>query len=387
MSAADEVTRRQRGPTGAVGGVVGWIWGTAIQGVLGGRPLGDPFSPGQTSFGPFFQQVRAAQIAQTPVPAPQLPVPAPRPPPPRGAAPPAVKPPDFYPPVPSPGPPYQPPPPGSGGSGSSGRPPPSSPGGGNAGMDPNAPPSSPTSTVVTMDWRQFVLINSIPYIERGIYAGMDWWLAGQREVTTRGGPWQRGRRRARARAPAQPAGRGDPFPPQGSPPAAARARARAPVREQPARLDTIIVRQGRMVDRFPGRTIGELETIRDAPVKPPPAPAKTPLWLTLLPIVGPSLLGFLQPAQGNRTVLRLTDPLTQPQPGNGNPFPLTGFQPAVQTYGAFGGTPGAVGTNTCECKAPRKKGRKKKRTVCYSGTFIERRDGTRKTKKRKVQCL
>jgi hypothetical protein len=142
-----------------------------------------------------------------------------------------------------------------------------------------------------------------------------------------------------------------------------------------------------MVDRFPGRTIGELETIRDAPVKPPPAPAKTPLWLTLLPIVGPSLLGFLQPAQGNRTVLRLTDPLTQPQPGNGNPFPLTGFQPAVQTYGAFGGTPGAVGTNTCECKAPRKKGRKKKRTVCYSGTFIERRDGTRKTKKRKVQCL
>lgn len=300
------------------------------------------------------------------------------------------QPPVFSPPVPTPGPPYQPPPPGSGGSGSSGRPPPSSPGGGNAGMDPNAPPTAPSSTVVTMDWRQFVLINSIPYIERGIYAGMDWWLAGQRDVTTRGGPWNRGARgaarRRRARGPVQPAGRGNPFPPNG-PDATPRARARAPVREQPARLDTIIVPRGRMADPLPNRTIGQAETIRDTPSAPPPAPAKTPLWLQLLPIIGPSLMRFLQPGQGNRTVVRLTDPLTQPQPGNGNPFPLTGFQPAVQSFGAFGGTPGAVGTNTCECKAPRKKRPKKKRTVCYSGTFIERRDGTRKIKKRKVQCL
>ena len=115
------------------------------------------------------------------------------------------------------------------------------------------------------------------------------------------------------------------------------------------------------------------------PVAAPPP--KTPLWLTLLPIVGPSLLGFLRPDQGDRNILRLTDPLTQPQtPG------LTSTYTSVQSYGAFGGS-GAVGTNTCECKAPRKKRRKKKRTVCYSGTYIERADGTRKSKKRKVQCL
>ncbi|MGB8853053.1 MAG: hypothetical protein WCC69_05750, partial [Pirellulales bacterium] len=127
------------------------------------------------------------------------------------------------------------------------------------------------------------------------------------------------------------------------------------------------------------------------PKQPRPMPApppKQPLWLTLLPLLGPSLLGFLQPGQGNRTVVRLTDPLTRPQPDSpgGNPFPLTQPQTLVQSFGAFGGTPGAVGTNTCECKAPRKKGRKKKRTVCYSGTYIERADGTRKTKKRKVPC-
>jgi hypothetical protein len=64
---------------------------------------------------------------------------------------------------------------------------------------------------------------------------------------------------------------------------------------------------------------------------------------------------------------------------------LTAFQPMVGDYGAFGGS-GAVGTNTCECKPKRKKGRKKKRTVCYSGTFIERADGTSKYKKRRVDC-
>jgi hypothetical protein len=108
----------------------------------------------------------------------------------------------------------------------------------------------------------------------------------------------------------------------------------------------------------------------------------------------PSLLAL----GGKSSSSRRRDPLTQPQVDNPilNPggAPATGGltldQSSVATYisGSFGGgSQGAVGTNTCECKAPRKKRRKKKRSVCYSGTYIERADGTRKSKKRKVQCL
>jgi hypothetical protein len=172
---------------------------------------------------------------------------------------------------------------------------------------------------------------------------------------------------------------GNPWPPAGSPP---QVTVNIPAPREPyrERVATILGELGGDIYVNPARL--------PVPSPPPPSPPSVPLWMTLLPIFGPTLMGFLQPGQGNRTVLRFTDPLTQPQgpaPG-GNPFPLTPFQPTVQSFGAFGGS-GAVGTNTCECKAPRKKRRKKKRTVCYSGTFIERRDGTRKTKKRKVQCL
>ena len=120
------------------------------------------------------------------------------------------------------------------------------------------------------------------------------------------------------------------------------------------------------------------------PTPAPAPPAKVPLWLTLLPIFGPSLMQFIRPDQGTRNIIRLTDPLTQPQtptiPG------LTTNTTTLTSYAPFGGSPGAVGTNTCECKAPRKKGRKKKRTVCYSGTFTEKANGIRKVKKRKVAC-
>jgi hypothetical protein len=334
---------------------------------------GESFALGQGG-GPGADRAGPVRIASTNVPAVIV-----------GPAPSPV----FSPPVPSPGPPYQPPPPGSGGSGSSGQPPPSSPGPGNAGMDPNAPPPVPNVPVtVTTNWGQFIFANALPYMDRAIRYGVDYWARSHRPYQTEAPRSRRGPR-GRKRLRAVQTGRGDPFPPDGPPRAA---RTPRPARETPARLDTIIVPRGRMVDPMPNRTIGQAEAVRDAPSAPRPAPATTPLWLTLLPIFGPSLMGFLQPGQGNRTVVRLTDPLTRPQPdspgqpGAGNPFPLTGTQTVVQSWGAFGGS-GAVGTNTCECKAPRKKRRKKARTVCYSGTFIERRDGTRKTKKRKVQCL
>lgn len=322
-------------------------------------------------FGPVFRGIVASQqppILNPPAPRPQsnrLPIPAAPPP---GKYPSTTV---YYPP-PQPPPSGQPPP---------GQPPPPYQPGGTPPLNPNAPnPNVPVT--VTQSWPQFVLTQGMPYIIAGGRYAWDYYQSGRRPYET-SGPRRRYRNRQGGRPARPPAGRGDPFPPNG-PATAAR---RAPPREQPIKLDTIIVPRGRMVDPLPNRTIGQAEIIRDTRTAPPAPPPPKPLWQTLLPIIGPSLLGFLQPAQGNRTVVRLTDPLTQPQPGNGNPFPLTSPQTLVQSFGAFGGTPGAVGTNTCECKAPRKKGRKKKRTVCYSGTFIERRDGTRKTKKRKVQCL
>jgi len=58
-----------------------WIWTTAIEGIRGRRPLGDPFSPNQRTFGPFFQRIIDAGIIAPPVtPAPTMPPPTTAPP-------------------------------------------------------------------------------------------------------------------------------------------------------------------------------------------------------------------------------------------------------------------------------------------------------------------
>jgi hypothetical protein len=291
------------------------------------------------------------------------------------AGPPAVipaPPPTFYPPVISPGPPYQPPPPGSGGSGSSGIPPRPPSGGGTPGINPNAPAVGGPSL-----WPLVIGQVVGPTVLDTILRANDYAMAAWNVIL--GGP----RPIPKGPTTRPPVGRqpdrGNPWPPAGAPPQV--------TVNMPAPREPYSERVARVLGDLGGDIY--VSTARlPVPSAPPPTPAKVPLWLTLLPIFGPSLLGFLQP-NATRTTVRLTDPLTRPGTG-GNPFPstgpLTGSNPLVQSYGAFGGS-GAVGTNTCECKAPRKKRRKKKRTVCYSGTFIERRDGTRKTKKRKVQCL
>lgn len=107
---------------------------------------------------------------------------------------------------------------------------------------------------------------------------------------------------------------------------------------------------------------------------PAPAPTVSP-WIkwgtTLAPFVTPLLSSLTQPGKGSR---RMRDPLTVI-----NQAPL----PSTASY-VFGGG-GSPGSNTCACK-PKKKGRKKKRTVCYSGTYTEKASGLRKTKRRKVPC-
>jgi len=69
---------------------------------------------------------------------------------------------------------------------------------------------------------------------------------------------------------------------------------------------------------------------------------------------------------------------------------LAGYpQPSPQSFVSFGGAPAAPSTPPGEkCKCPPKKKRKPRarRTVCYAGSYTERADGLRKTKRRKVPC-
>lgn len=216
------------------------------------------------------------------------------------------------------------------------------------------------------------VITQIGNVNSWITAGMNAIIFGEgkKPPTSRGGPNRRGRRR---RPPKQvlPQPGFPVLPPEPRIPRAERVQ---------ARLDElggdIYVNQRR------------LPTPAQPAARPVPAPApkKVPLWVQLLPVLGPGLLSLVRPNATN-TTLRLTDPLTQPQNPLLQPQGLTAGQTLVQTYlsGGFGsGTGGASGT--CECPPKRKKGRKKKRTVCYSGTFTERADGLRKVKKRKVPC-
>jgi hypothetical protein len=254
---------------------------------------------------------------------------------------------------------------------------PGAPGAGTPPINPNAAPAFPSMWPYVIG--QVVGPSVLDAILRANQYAM-----GVFDTATRGPrAIPKGPTNARGRPPSTG---GNPFPPQGPPITVIVNYPAQPPQASPQQPAQPPKRDDPMAG------LGDIYVSRVRLPVPSAPPGKVPLWLTLLPIVGPAIFGSLMPGQGNRTVVRLTDPLTRPQPdspgqpGLGDPFPLTGFQPSVQSFGAFGGS-GAVGTNTCECKAPRKKGRKKKRTVCYSGTFIERRDGTRKTKKRKVQCL
>jgi len=110
---------------------------------------------------------------------------------------------------------------------------------------------------------------------------------------------------------------------------------------------------------------------------PAPAPVVSP-WLKygqlLAPFAAPLLSSLTQPGKG---AARRRDPLTI-----NTAAPLS----STSSYVFGGGYAGTPGTNTCECKSPKKRGKKRKRTVCYSGTYTEKASGLRKLKKRKVPC-
>lgn len=115
----------------------------------------------------------------------------------------------------------------------------------------------------------------------------------------------------------------------------------------------------------------------------PTPPPKKPLWQQLLAL-SPAILPLIRPSQGNRTVLRLQDPLTPPSTGG---LPLPQVSTAVSPYAqAFGyGAASGTGKKSCVC-TKRKRGPKKKRTVCYAGSYTERASGLSKRKRRRVPC-
>jgi hypothetical protein len=299
----------------------------------------------------------------------------------------------VYPPVPS------------GGSGGENVPP---GGGGGAPRIPRGgtPPINPIPPVpVRVNWWPAAVISVIgPYVipgaKRAGELGYEWWQ--QRQPLPKGPKGRKRRSPHRGpgprETPAQTASN-----PLGLPPTI-NIYMPAPPAEPPAR--TPRAERGRsalnlpnVARRYPITVASSGPIVARAPAQIPRTRAQQAASIARIarPLVMP-LLPSLLALGGKSSSSRRRDPLTQPQVDNPilNPggAPATGGltldQSSVATYlssGYSGGTPGAVGTNTCECKAPRKKRRKKKRTVCYSGTYIERADGTRKSKKRKVPCL
>lgn len=150
-------------------------------------------------------------------------------------------------------------------------------------------------------------------------------------------------------------------------PAPARAPTQAPKRE----LAVLTVPQivvPRMSAPAPGRTPAKVSA-------PAPGTALPPKWKTFL---DPLTLAYLLPRGAQRTgsgrKLRFTtDPLTVNIPG-----------PLTSPLGAFAGVP-----NTAECscsKSPKKRGKRKARTVCYEGTYRETANGIRKLRRKEVPC-
>lgn len=118
-----------------------------------------------------------------------------------------------------------------------------------------------------------------------------------------------------------------------------------------------------------------LPTPRPTPrAAPTPAPAKPSLLSRFR--FDPLTLAYLLPRGATVTggKLRLVgDPLT----GNIQ-------SPLTSPLGSFAGVPS---TPDCSCsKSPRKRGKRKQRTVCYEGSYRETARGTRKLRRRKVAC-
>jgi hypothetical protein len=135
---------------------------------------------------------------------------------------------------------------------------------------------------------------------------------------------------------------------------------------------------GRITDTLSVPTI----TARPLPMpKPSPTPRPMPVLSTPRSVLGGLQLDpltglYLLTRQARSNLARnraLEAPLTRPQ-----------SNPLTSSLGAFAGVPSQA---ECSCsKSPKKRGKRKARTVCYEGTYRENARGIRKLRRREVPC-
>jgi hypothetical protein len=115
------------------------------------------------------------------------------------------------------------------------------------------------------------------------------------------------------------------------------------------------------------------------PTVPTPAPTVSP-WVkygTLaLPFVSPLLSALTNVGPGRRPK-KYTDPLTPIQSTTANYF-------STSSAPVYGSPPGKG--KTCSCGPKKKRGPRKKRTICYKGSYTERANGITKRKRERVPC-
>jgi len=125
------------------------------------------------------------------------------------------------------------------------------------------------------------------------------------------------------------------------------------------------------------------EIYRQRIPEPSIPPAPVPLWkqagLLVLPTALPALSKMLGTGSGKKA--RRRDPLTLEQ------GPAVSYDPSAFAWpNAFGDSGGkATGTKTCECPK-KKRGKRKLRTVCYKGSYVETAKGLTKRKREQVPC-
>jgi hypothetical protein len=181
-----------------------------------------------------------------------------------------------------------------------------------------------------------------------------------RHRRTPGGPGRKPTIRPAPSRPSADPGRGNPFP-----------------SVPPPAPQIIIIHMPPQVSA-PDPATGPAQT-PSAPPTPTPAPApaaKKPLWQQLLEQYGSA--PFTQKGKRPIKVVNFMDSLT--------PSYSMGVDSAPMAYGDYAAwSPDSTGTDTCTC--PKKKGKKrKKRTVCYRGTYTETASGLTKRKREKVPC-
>jgi hypothetical protein len=182
-----------------------------------------------------------------------------------------------------------------------------------------------------------------------------------RHRRTPGGPGQKPPSRTATPRPSADPGRGNPFPSTPAP--------QIIIVQIPAQPPQVSAPSPAVV---PAQTPTATPTTAPAPA---PAPKK-PLWQQLLEQYGSA--PFTQKGKRPIKVVNFMDPLT--------PSYSTGVDLAPMAFGDYGAwSPDSTGTDACTC--PKKKGKKrKKRTVCYRGTYTETASGLTKRKRQKVPC-